>query len=58
MSAIKNQNFYSTSKVMYKFFSNEKLDINDRINFKTIYREPNYGFKRLVEHLKEIGQIK
>ena len=52
-----NQNFYSTSKVMYKYFSCEHFNIHDKINYKTLFKNPTYGFKSLIEHLKNIKQI-
>jgi len=31
--------YYRTSKVIDKIFGNEKLDINDKINFRSMYRK-------------------
>ena len=48
-----SQNYYSTSKVMYKLFRNEKLNVNDKINLKTIYKDASYGNKEVQEMAKE-----
>jgi len=39
MAIVKNQDYYSTSKVMYKYFKGEKFNVHDKINFKTIYKD-------------------
>ena len=34
--------YYRTSEVIVKVFKNEYLNINDKINLKSMYKQPNY----------------
>ena len=45
--------YYATSKVMYKLFRNEKLNVHDKINLKTLYNDPSYGNKSVQWFAKE-----
>jgi len=51
-------NYYSTSRVMLKYFGGEPLNVHDRINFRTLYLDPCHANEALREYDTDHGFTK